>query len=42
MRLGDSLIGATAIEHGLTLITTNTKHFSAVPSLLIESFIVAP
>lgn len=40
MRLGDALIGSTAIEHGLTLITANIKHFGAVPSLLIEGFVV--
>ena len=36
MRLADALIGATAIEHGATLITANTRHFEAVQNLVIE------
>jgi predicted nucleic acid-binding protein len=39
MRLADALIGATAIEHGLTLITANVKHFGAVSGLSIEAFL---
>jgi predicted nucleic acid-binding protein len=39
MRLADALIGATAIEHGLTLITANVKHFGAVGDLRIEAFV---
>ena len=39
MRLADALIGATAIQHGLTLITTNVKHFGAVDGLQIEAFV---
>jgi predicted nucleic acid-binding protein len=38
MRLADALIGATAIEHDLTLITANVKHFGAVSGLTIEAF----
>jgi predicted nucleic acid-binding protein len=38
MRLADALIGATAIEHGFSLVTANVKHFSAVSGLQIESF----
>lgn len=38
MRLADALIGATAFEHGLTLITANLKHFSAVSGLQLETF----
>ncbi len=38
MRLADALIGATAIEHGFTLITANVKHFGAVEGLNIEAF----
>lgn len=39
MRLADALIGATAIVHGATLVTANTKHFGAVQNLVIEAFI---
>ena len=38
LRLGDALIAATAIEHGLTLLTANVKHFSAVHDLRIDAF----
>jgi predicted nucleic acid-binding protein len=36
--MGDALIAATALEHGLTLITANVKHFGAVSGLAIERF----
>lgn len=38
MRLADALIAATAIEHGLTLLSANLKHFGAVADLRIEAF----
>ena len=38
MRLADALIGATALEHDLTLLTANTKHFGAIEGLQIETF----
>jgi predicted nucleic acid-binding protein len=38
MRLADALIGATAIEHGLTLLTANVKHFAAAEGLQLEAF----
>jgi predicted nucleic acid-binding protein len=38
MRLADALIGATALEHGLTLITGNVRHFGAIDGLSIEAF----
>lgn len=40
LQMGDALIAATALEHGLPLLTGNVKHFAAVPSLLIEGFAV--
>ena len=39
MRLADALIGATAIVHGATLMTANTRHFEAVQNLVIEAFV---
>lgn len=38
MRLGDAFIAATAVEHGLTVLTANVRHFSPVEGLLIERF----
>jgi predicted nucleic acid-binding protein len=39
MRLADALIGATAIEHDLTLLTANVKHFGALEGLRLEAFV---
>ncbi|HMC15825.1 MAG TPA: PIN domain-containing protein [Albitalea sp.] len=39
VRLADALIGATAVEHRLTLITANVKHFAAVDGLQFETFL---
>lgn len=38
MQMGDALIAATALEHQLTILTGNIKHFQAVESLKIEAF----
>lgn len=38
LRLADALIGATAIELGVTLLTANVKHFGNVPGLCVEAF----
>jgi hypothetical protein len=38
LRLADALIAATALEHNLTLLTGNTKHFSPIEQLNIERF----
>jgi predicted nucleic acid-binding protein len=32
----DALIGATAVDHGLSLATLNTKHFTPLPGLRVE------
>lgn len=40
LRLGDAFIAATAIEHRLPMLTANAKHFSPVPGLGIETFIL--
>jgi predicted nucleic acid-binding protein len=37
--LADALIAATAQEHGLTLLTANVKHFSAIENLTVEAFL---
>lgn len=34
----DTLIAATALAHGLTLVTHNTREFTRVPSLLLEGW----
>ena len=39
LRLADALIAATALEHRLRLLTGNTRHFSAIESLDIETFL---
>ncbi len=36
--LGDALIAATALEHGLALLTGNKKHFAKLPGLNLEVF----
>ena len=38
LQLGDALIAATALEHGLTLLTGNKKHFAKLPGLELEVF----
>jgi predicted nucleic acid-binding protein len=37
MRLADALIGATALERRLSLLTANTKHFGAIEGLQVEA-----
>ena len=34
----DMLIGATAIHHQMTLVTSNLKHFERMPGIEIESW----
>jgi predicted nucleic acid-binding protein len=38
LQLADALIAATAIEHKLAIVTSNTKHFRAIKALRIEGF----
>lgn len=38
LRLADALIAATALEHGLPLLTGNIKHFGAIEGLNVEPF----
>lgn len=35
---GDILIGATAVVHGLILVTENGDHFRRIPGLAVESW----
>jgi predicted nucleic acid-binding protein len=39
LQMGDALIAATALDHGLPVLTANVKHFSAVKGLKIEAFL---
>lgn len=36
----DVLIGATAIEHDLVLVTNNTNHFSRIPGLSLDNWVI--
>ena len=38
----DILIGSTAVAHGLTLVTRNTRHFSGLVNLPLENWIDNP
>ena len=38
LQMGDALIAATALEHGLPVLTANVKHFGAVQGLKVEVF----
>lgn len=38
LKVADALIAATALEHQLTLATSNVKHFKAVKELRIKPF----
>ena len=43
MRLGDSIIAATALVHGLALVTHNTEDFRRIPGLeLLDPLINNP
>ena len=39
LQLGDALIAATALSHGLPLFTANVKHFSAIEGLSVVPFL---
>jgi hypothetical protein len=38
IQLADSLIGATAIAHGLTILTGNDKHYKIFKNLQLKKF----
>lgn len=39
LRLADALIGATALERQLPLLTANAKHFAPIEGLVLERFL---
>ena len=39
LQMGDALIAATALDHGLPILTANVRHFSVVEGLEIEPFL---
>jgi tRNA(fMet)-specific endonuclease VapC len=36
----DVMIGSIALSHGLTVVTANTKHFSRIPNLQAENWLL--
>lgn len=42
LQLGDALIAATALEHGLAVLTGNVRHFAPVPGLAVDAFSAQP
>ncbi len=38
LQLADALIAATALEHGVPLMTSNVKHFKVVKGLKLKPF----
>jgi len=39
MQLADALIGATAIAHGLPILTENDKHYKVIKDIQIKKFV---
>lgn len=39
LQMSDALIAATALDHGLSVLTANVKHFGAVSGLKVEAFV---
>ena len=39
LQMGDALIAATALDHGLPVLSANVKHFRAVEGLVVEAFL---
>lgn len=38
MELADAIIGATAVKHGETLLTANSKHYKHLPNVQLKIF----
>ena len=41
LQAGDALIAATALEHQLSLLTGNSKHFAPIAELHVERFVLS-
>ncbi len=39
LKLADALIAATALEHGLSILTGKAKHFSMIENLRLDKFV---
>jgi predicted nucleic acid-binding protein len=39
LQMGDALIASSALEHSLTVLTANVKHFSPVDGLDVQAFL---
>ena len=40
LQMGDALIASTALVHQLPILTGNVKHFSVIPGLRVEPFLI--
>jgi predicted nucleic acid-binding protein len=40
LQMGDALIASTASVHQLPILTGNVKHFSAIPGVRVEPFVI--
>jgi predicted nucleic acid-binding protein len=38
LNTGDAVIAATAVEHNMTLVTSNVRHFKAIKDLRLKAF----
>ena len=41
LQMGDALISATGLAHGLPVLTANLEHSTVVPGLRVEGFSLA-
>lgn len=40
LQMGDALIASTALAHQMPILTGNVKHFSVIPGLRVEPFLI--